>query len=362
MSRISEAPLQRYAGFSLVEIMVGVVIGMLAIIVIMQVFAMSEGQKRTTVGGADAQNSGAIMLHALQRDIGQAGYGFASRELFGCALTWKLPSGTDIATPVPLAPVAINPAANIIPAGDANTDTMLVIYGNAVDEPQGNAINASAANVHTVQMPNSFKAGDRVIAAPAACTAGALVLDRISSTSATTVTAVTSAAGTTLFNLGQRPQILAYAVRNGNLTVCDYLVNDCGLDASKNNASIWVAIAGQIVSMKAEYGRDSTSPTMDAILDTYDRTTPVNACGWSRVSALRLALVARSAQFETRIDSTTGQRTCDPVTPNAPAWNGSAGSPIDLSAYADWQCHRYKVSQTVVPIRNVAWMGVQPGC
>jgi type IV pilus assembly protein PilW len=47
------------AGFSLVEIMVGLAIGMLAVIVILQVFALSEGRKRTTTSGGDAQSNGA---------------------------------------------------------------------------------------------------------------------------------------------------------------------------------------------------------------------------------------------------------------------------------------------------------------
>ena len=47
-------------GFSLVEIMVALVIGMLGIIVMMQVFAMFEAQKRTTTGGDDAISSGSI--------------------------------------------------------------------------------------------------------------------------------------------------------------------------------------------------------------------------------------------------------------------------------------------------------------
>jgi len=65
----------RADGFSLVELMVGMVIGMIAIIVVMQVFSLSEGSKRTTTGGDDAQMSGAVALTMLQRDIRQAGYG-----------------------------------------------------------------------------------------------------------------------------------------------------------------------------------------------------------------------------------------------------------------------------------------------
>ena len=42
--------------------MVGLLIGMLAVILIMQVFANSEGSKRTTTGGDDAQINGSIVL------------------------------------------------------------------------------------------------------------------------------------------------------------------------------------------------------------------------------------------------------------------------------------------------------------
>jgi len=65
-------------GFSLPEIMIGMVIGMLGIVIIMQMSSLFENQKRTTSGGDDAQNNGAIALFGLSRDIKQAGYGFSS--------------------------------------------------------------------------------------------------------------------------------------------------------------------------------------------------------------------------------------------------------------------------------------------
>lgn len=74
------------AGFSLVEIMVGMVIGLIGMIVILQVFGLFEGQKRTTTGGDDAQNAAAIALFGLQHDIEQAGYGISDVSLFSCNL------------------------------------------------------------------------------------------------------------------------------------------------------------------------------------------------------------------------------------------------------------------------------------
>ena len=63
------------AGFSLVELMVGLVIGLLATLAIMQVFGAFEEQKRSTSGTADAQTNGSVALYNLQRDVRLAGFG-----------------------------------------------------------------------------------------------------------------------------------------------------------------------------------------------------------------------------------------------------------------------------------------------
>jgi type IV pilus assembly protein PilW len=71
-----------------------------------------------------------------------------------------------------------------------------------------------------------------------------------------------------------------------------------------------------------------------------------------------MAIVARSNQPE-KLDPVTNQ----PVTPNAPVWDadqadaGGAANPIVLTADANWKNYRYKVFQTLVPIRNINWMG-----
>ena len=60
-------------GFGLVEIMVGILIGMLMVLIIFQVYTVSEGQKRTVTSASDAQqnatfigiDSGGLALHYL---------------------------------------------------------------------------------------------------------------------------------------------------------------------------------------------------------------------------------------------------------------------------------------------------------
>lgn len=346
-------PYKRHArGVSLVELMVGLVIGLVAILVVMQVFQLSEGARRTTVGGDDAQISGALSLTGLQREIRHAGYGSSAFPIIGCAIT--LPGGWTIPA---MAPVTINPPG--LPPGDANTDTLLVAYGSGAGSPEGDLVAAQPAQpIYSVATPTSFAPNDLIVAAvtprPAPCN---LTLERVTAVVAPSppnVSVATGVAGMvngTLYNFGTAPQFLAYAVRGGSLTTCDYMANDCGNAANAANPAVWVPVGNGIVSLRAEYGRDTTVPTMDAVVDVYDQNTPVNACGWARVTAMRLAIVARS-----------GEVSRDNVTPVAPEWAASDATPINLTANADWQRLRYKTFETTVPVRNMAWQGVQTGC
>lgn len=343
------------AGFGLVELMVGLVIGMIAVIVMMQVFSVSEGWKRTSTGSADAQNNGAIALYGMQRELRQGGHGANAWHLIGCNV--QLRAGVTIDA---MSPATINHPG--IPAGDANSDTLLVMHSNTNGSPEGDKIETQTSQkMYAVSTPASFAKDDFVIAAlqtrPAPCD---LVMEQVTDVAAPNVTVGTGVLGMgggILFNLGRAPSVLAYAVRGGNLTVCDYRTNDCSIDGDKDKPAVWVPIASGVVALRAQYGRDTTAPTHDATVDYFDQTTPASACEWTRVSALRLALVARNMQYDK-----------EAVTAAAPTWSSSvaaarnAALPIDLGAVADWQHYRYRVFETTIPLRNMAWMGGRAGC
>ena len=70
-------------GFSLIELMVGLVIGLVAILVIGQVMAAFEDQKRTNTGGSDAQTNGSAALQVLEQELRMAGYGLLMPSLSG---------------------------------------------------------------------------------------------------------------------------------------------------------------------------------------------------------------------------------------------------------------------------------------
>jgi len=88
-------------GFSLIEIMVGVVIGMIAMLVIYQVFAAAEGLKRNTTSGGDAQQNGLLASFMLGVELANASNGVAMAwpKLTSCPFT------ADVATtlrPIPI--------------------------------------------------------------------------------------------------------------------------------------------------------------------------------------------------------------------------------------------------------------------
>ena len=114
--------LAHQAGVTLIELMIGMLIGMLAILVISQVMLVSEGQKRTTTGGADAQVNGALSLYAIQRDIQIAGYGFSSNpEILGCQIRAQFAGALLPGVSGRLSPLVITPESPRVAggAGDA---------------------------------------------------------------------------------------------------------------------------------------------------------------------------------------------------------------------------------------------------
>ncbi|MGH8649666.1 MAG: PilW family protein, partial [Burkholderiales bacterium] len=73
-------------GMSLVELLVAAAIGIIASLAIFQVFAVFEGQKRTTTSGGEAQTSGTLALFTVERELRQAGYGINNLTFLGCKI------------------------------------------------------------------------------------------------------------------------------------------------------------------------------------------------------------------------------------------------------------------------------------
>src|SRR4051812_19374753 len=83
------------SGFTLIELMIGVLIGLFASLAVTQVLVTFEGQKRSTVSGSDAQVNGALALDAISRAVQWAGYGFgANPGALGCRINRNYAAST----------------------------------------------------------------------------------------------------------------------------------------------------------------------------------------------------------------------------------------------------------------------------
>ena len=151
-----------------------------------------------------------------------------------------------------------------------------------------------------------------------------------------------------IFNVGPFPVNQAYAIRGNNLTVCDLNDKDCSVAAN------FVSIASDIVGLRAIYGwNDGAGGAFK-----WTRNKPANLLEWQSLSAVRLVLVARNSQKERPDSAGTCKATENKNKPDNITWlsQGVAGAEINLAdSDADWPCYRYKLFQTVVPIRNIVW-------
>jgi type IV pilus assembly protein PilW len=388
-------------GFGLIEVMVAMLIGLITVVVMMQVITAAERQRRTLSSGSDAGTAGSIAMQGLQRDLMNAGFGLAlDANLFtfcndpgpdaiggtaddiGGTLTYNNSRSTAALT-LPanvFVPVFINPPG--MAAADPNTDIIQITFGGSATlagKPifvTASALTAGQLNVvpdpvtGLTTLTSGLFNGDLAVirqTVPGRClvtqlntiTAGNII-DRVTSvwnegnTNATLNRgeAYTVGAPGALYGLGQpeRFVIRAYAVRNGRLTACSPLYQNCTLAAE------WQPMAENVVSLRAEYGVDGDNDNQVAAGE-WTRNAPAV---WENLKAIRVAMVTRSTQLNQDVVWTD-------CTPN---WAGDinagaacpAGAPpagqIVLNTAPDgvnWDHYRYKLVQTTVPLRNLFW-------
>jgi type IV pilus assembly protein PilW len=351
---------RRARGLSLIELLVAMVISLIAITAIFQVYSVFEEQKRTTMGGGEAQTNGALALFTLERELRQAGYGVNSTDYLGCnTLGWDDLTGT--AFTLTFTPVQITQGAGEAP------DTLTVLYGNGNLIPQAvNLIQTMADDTVPYRVANrfGFQEGDVVIVAETGlnCTVGQATnlpaplgqQDLIVHSTGNYTDPVTGAnlparynkgggLGVTytfngrVFNLGPRPSYNVYTVQNAQLALQQML--------SAPSTAVTTIYDG-IVQLQAQYGRDTNA---DGIIDVFDEFVPATAADWATILAVRIGVVARSGLYEkTEVSPATIK-----------LWDDSAVAPTTVGPVwtltADERHYRYKVFRTVVPIRNMIW-------
>lgn len=347
-------------GFGLIEIMVGLMIAMIATIVMFQTFAVSESQKRTTTGAADAQTNGAIALFALERDIKMAGWGLQGSVFAGCtsfftynaAASGAIDSNTTAGSSL----VAV---LSIVDGGD-NPDTVTIQH---YDDPSHQDFRFGIA---TVMAPQATADAAFVVSSVKGCNANDLLiasngsqctLAQVSAVDATTRALshipdaafpynppTTAMSGWPLHTVSSRLQCIPGLYRRG------YAIVNQQLQVTDPTAT--VTMAPQVLDLQAEYGVDKDDGTQGTQWEraTGDWANP-DIAHIRRVKEARIAVLARSVTYEKPDSEGNCTATTDAM---AAAWSTWAIFNTDRLP-TDWKCYRYKAYEINVPLRNVIW-------
>lgn len=341
------------SGFTLVEIMVGLAIGMLATVVIIQVISVFEAQRRTTTGSADAQTNGGIALYTIGRELQMAGYPLVpfTNSPLECT-TLSVNGVADATVPNRLSPVAV--VDGVAAAGVSASDTITIRYGNS----------AMGGVPTQITLPNQPGLNDVTVNNNFGCLAnditlitrgGACVMSRAGAVSAVGTSPITITLDDAPVAADQGANLSCLGTAWNEVT---YAVNQATGNLERNGVPSVVGV----VNLQVQYGVSGTANSnqvtqwVDASGGTWGAPTVANR---NRIKAVRIAVVARNAKMEPAAVTTV----CSSTTAAAPtglcAWAGSVASPapsIDLSAGdANWLRYRYRVFETIVPLRNMIW-------
>ncbi len=386
-ARTSASSRRRSLGLSLVEILVGVAIGLIGIVAIFQAVAVWTKHTQTTSSGGDAQVAGTLALFSIERDVKQAGHGFgrAVSPVMGCLVA------ANDTTPARAFNFGLR-AVDIAASAAGAPDQINILYGDSSFYVEEGAFTDATATTNKLRRRSGFKKGDLAVvavnpsasAASAACqlvqitddtdpdgyTVGHTTTPFVTfyAASAPAVASRFNSAGSapaftsgTMYNLGPRPRLDVWSIQGNRLLTRTDQIDVGGGGAGPTS----MQIAEGVINLKAEYGVDTNG---NGIVDAAEWTT-VAPADWRTLFAIRVAVLVRSRQYERNRDpAASGVRAVTPTAANPyyfgdPARtflmrnvDGSADSFDDATADPNnWRYYRYRVYERVIPLRNMLW-------
>ncbi len=400
------------AGFSLVELLVAMAIGLVVTLAITSVVIRSEGSKRSSTSVNDINQSGAYAAYVLDRAIRSAGSGFSQRwaEVYGCRLDVSrgsthilplasaLPSTsafTDLPLNLRLAPFVIGKGfADTTGAGaEVRGDVLIVMGGTAGVGELPQTLLPGSVDISTtpasLRLPNTlgYRSGDLVLLADTGVTGGCM-LQQVATRAATeygqtlalagtyfgaTGTGVNLAdfgAATVALQLGRHPenppQFTAFGV-GADRTLMSY---DLLQPLPAGGGAPDTPIADGVVEMRAVYGVDTTSPpdgVLDGWVDAAGSYSAANLTDGSaaaaarlrQIVAVRVGLIMRTSLQE-RAPSSSASSVMTPET-----FAQAAGTTLQLFSdlpsavrksrvlSADELSYRFRTVEVTIPLRNV---------
>lgn len=362
-------------GVGLVDTMVGLTLGLLVTLVIMQVWGAFEGQKQRTISGASAQVNGLLALTQIEQEVRNAGAGLTDSAAFDCTnmYSWYTSGGTSV-SPVPaftgnLAPV-------VITDGGTGSDTLTIKRSGdllgAIPAVLTQTMPAPSSELNT-SFTTGFNNGDIVLAIDSGtgnCTVmmltqvqGAALKLQHNPGDTTTYNPNTAYQNTNAwpaYSSGAKIEKIGQVVDHAfSVSAANQLTLT---DLSNPAATVTTQVSADIVSLQAQYGIANTGSQ-----DVSAWVNATAATGWNtlnpvkvrQIKAVRIAIVARSGKKELADVTPACKNAAGTlVNANGPCVWSDSEPVLNFSANPDWKKYRYRIYQAVVPLRNVIWAGV----
>lgn len=342
-------------GLSLVDLMVGLAIGMAAMLVTLNVAVSFDARRRSVIGMADAQGNAAFAVTLISRELRMAGNGLGPAAALGCQVHRAAPGEANAS--FLLRPVVITAGTSGMP------DALDILTSGARSAPAAWLIAPYSVGKGALQIDTTLgmSSGDYLLLQSDGLSDCALLQVASLATGSSHTVELQQVAGllpSKVFGIGSA------AVNVGVPRYHRYTV-DAQQRLRMANFNMgqgrWTSatLADGVVNLQLQYGFDARAGLQTAPRVTYWSDEMIDADGsghlddadWRRMLALRIAVVTRSAQ--------RNSDGCDAV---APQWlAGAAGSgelvptAIRVDHLPDWRCWRYRVLQAEVPLRNLIW-------
>jgi type IV pilus assembly protein PilW len=341
-------------GISLVDLMVGLSIGMIATLIVLNVMVMFDARRRTTAGSTDAQIHGTFAGGWLARELRIAGHGLGPLSALGCTVH-RAPIGTPDASLV-LAPLMITNGT----AGTPDTLTILAAGEQALPASRLVAPHTMGDDLITLDSTLGIANGSQLLLHESGNPDCPLVRVAAVSTGGYTLqpTVVSGLLSGSVFGKD------SLAINLGALRYRRYSVDtthQLRLESFDSVLGTWITSthADGVVNLQLQYGFDTRSGSQPSPQVTSWRDMMIDADGdgivadsgdWQRLLAVRFALVMRSPQRK--------EEGCDAPAPTWLAGDATGAlvpTEIRLDHLDQWRCWRYRVLQTEVLLRNQLW-------
>jgi len=379
---------RRASGFSVVELMVSVVVGLVAVMFATRLLVGSEQTKSAAIGGSDSMQNGMLALFQINSDAAQAGWGINDVLLTGCNTLMQDSQGYQLTT-VTRGGVNITPLSPVVIQNGGQGSDVISTYSGSSLSGMGNVVLGSAyAGGSTLtpatNTPFGFTTGDVIVVAPEPA-GGNCSISQLSAQPAGPVMNIAGGANfrftngalggglyqqgqARIYNLGRGDKLAfhTWSVGDGRL-----LLRATDLAGTAQNPQ---TVIDNVVAIKAQYGFDTrpaggfSADTMQVgvwsadMIDVDGDAVAGSAGDFQRIAAIRLAVVARNTIPE-KPNAATGA--CTATVAPLQIFNSSvpanvAAAPLDVRLSVagdpiDWTCYRYRAFETIVPIRNSGW-------